>query len=269
LERIPFPPGSKLAAQFPNGFDDLANAVYTYVANHPNVAPPTPSGADPGAVAITQAVSTALGVRIDHYVLVDMAGFVDIVDALGGITLTIPERVPSPGNPPGSKHPVPRFIGPGTLKLDGTLALAYARSRSGDNDYFRMGRQRCVLAGIADSATPTKLATRFRSLANTVRRSARSTIPVDDLPALARLVDKVEIGKARTLSLTPPVVDPTRPRYTAIRTAVQQLLNPTSSSPSPTTTAGSTTTVNTGHSTTSTPSMFEAGATLDEQCRAG
>ncbi|HEX9257919.1 MAG TPA: hypothetical protein VF855_00175, partial [Acidimicrobiales bacterium] len=70
---------------------------------------------------------------------------------------------------------------------------------------------------------------------------------------------------------TPPVVDPTRPRYAAIRAAVQDLLNPAQAA-SPSTTAAPVTTAkgkSAKGSTTTLPPAFEAGATLDEQCAVG
>ena len=37
LARVQFPPGSPLAAAFPNGFDDLANAIFPYVSTRPDL----------------------------------------------------------------------------------------------------------------------------------------------------------------------------------------------------------------------------------------
>lgn len=222
MERLPMPAGP-LRDEFPKGFDDLANALYPYVENHPDVAP---SGPDPAAQAVKGALAELLGIPIQHYVLVDMAGFVDIIDALGGVTVTIPTKLPSPGNPPGAKHPVPKFLGPGVMDLDGTLALAYARSRTGDSDYQRMQRQRCLLAAAASSLSPTDLVRRYNALANAVEDNVRSDLPSSRLGELARLFADVDVANARTLSLTPPLVTPAKPDKALVRQLVHDLFVP-------------------------------------------
>ena len=103
----------------------------------------------PGAVAIAQGIGYSLDVTIDDYVLIDMQGFLEVIDALGGVTVDVRKAVPTPGNPPGAKHPVPPVIEAGVQHMDGTLALAYVRSRKADTDYHRARRQRDVLAALA------------------------------------------------------------------------------------------------------------------------
>jgi len=209
LKHLPFPPGTALAERFPNGFDDLANAVYPYVDTRRELAG---GGDDAGAQAIKLGIAQLLGVPIQYYVLVDMAGFVDVVDALGGIEINVPKRVPTPGNPPGSKRPVPEYIEAGLQRMDGTLALAYARSREADSDYWRMQRQRCVLSSIATSATPQALATGLGGLVDAFGGAVRTDIPRAALGDLAVVIDRFAkaggVLAARTLQLTPPVIEP-------------------------------------------------------------
>jgi LCP family protein required for cell wall assembly len=209
LEKLPFPPDTPLAEKYPKGFDNLANAVYTYVDNHRELAG---GGDDAAAQAIKQGIAQLLGVPINFYVLVDMAGFVNIVDALGGIDIFVPKRVPTAGNPPKAKHKVPEYIQKGQQHMDGTLALSYARSREADSDYRRMERQRCVLASIADAATPQALATGLPALMNAFGDSVRSDIPRDELGDFAELIDRyVKAGglkTVRTLHLAPPQIKP-------------------------------------------------------------
>jgi polyisoprenyl-teichoic acid--peptidoglycan teichoic acid transferase len=72
------------------------------------------------------AVSQLLGVHVDSYALANLRGFADLVDALGGVTINVKER------------------------LHGHQALAYVRSRKDSDDYTRMTRQCCVLSALAD-----------------------------------------------------------------------------------------------------------------------
>ena len=227
LARLPFPPGTALAERFPRGFDDLANAVYPYVNLHTELAG---GGADAGAQAVKLGMAQLLGLPIHYYVMVDMAGFVDVVDALGGIDLNVPQRVPSPGNPPGAKHTVPAWIEAGQQHLDGTLALTYARSRSSDDDYGRMTRQRCVLAAIATSATPAAVATGLPSLVGAFGAAVRTDIPRERLGEFAALIDRFSaaggLAAVRTLHLAPPLVSSRSWDAVEVRLLVMHVIDP-------------------------------------------
>lgn len=209
LPAIEFPPGTALAERFPDGFDNIANAVWTYVNEHRELAG---GGEDAGAQAIKLGIAQLLGIPIQYYVLVDMAGFVRIVDSVGGIDINVRKRVPVPGNPDDSMHAVPDYFEVGPQHMDGVLALAYARTRSADSDYGRMGRQRCVLAGIANAATPRALALGLTDLLDAFGDSVSTDIPRDVLPDLAQLVDRFAANggmeTVRALPLTPPTFDP-------------------------------------------------------------
>ncbi len=107
LPRLPFPPDSPVGRKrFPRGFTDLANAVYPYVNARRDLAG---GGDDAGAQAIKSGIAQLLGIPMHYYVLVDMAGFVDVVDALGGIDIYVAKRVPSPGNPSRRQAPGARL----------------------------------------------------------------------------------------------------------------------------------------------------------------
>jgi polyisoprenyl-teichoic acid--peptidoglycan teichoic acid transferase len=165
LTRLQFPPGTTMAERFPSGFSDLANAVYPYVENNADVALGFDiEGLSPAAVALAQSVGYSLDVRIDDYVFVDMFGFLAVVDALGGVTLDLATSVPLPPNIVGATRPIPESIGPGRVDLDGTLAIAYARSRAADSDYGRMERQRQLLEAIASQTSTAEALVRLPGL---------------------------------------------------------------------------------------------------------
>jgi LCP family protein required for cell wall assembly len=228
LQHIPFPPDTPLAKQFPKGFDGLANAIYPYVANnHRDLAG---GGDDAGALAIKQGIAQLTGLPIQYYVLVDMKGFVTIVDALGGIDINVLHRVPSAGNPGDAKHKVPAFIEAGPQHMDGTLALDYARTREADSDYKRMGRQRCVLAAVAKAATPKALATGLSSLLDAFGSSVQTDLPRSKLDEFATLIDRFDhhggIQTTRTLHLDPPLIQPATYKVQTVRDAVKAVLSP-------------------------------------------
>lgn len=87
-----------------------------------------------GAACLVDTVTDFTGIPINHYVEVNFAGFIDVVDVLGGVTMYIEE--------PGI---VDRYAGldldSGCQTLDGTQALGFVRARKIDNDFGRMARQ--------------------------------------------------------------------------------------------------------------------------------
>ena len=251
LEDLPFPAGTELAELFPDGFDageeseSLLNAVYR---NGPALYPDAlgaPSD-NPGADWLKLGVGEALGLPIDYYVLVNLDGFSQLVDALGGITVDVNYYVPVGGEPTIGTLP-DAYIAPGPdQEMDGATALAFARGRFGLTDYQRMDRQRCVLDSIVAAADPVTLLTRYQQLAATTTDIVSTDIPqsvLDDFVDLAFLVKDAGI---RSVVFDDTVIDPAYADYDQIRLLVQQALGtaaPTSAAPSsaaPTTSAAPT-----------------------------
>jgi len=209
LHRLPFPNGTELAEAFPDGFTDIANAVYTYVDAHRELAG---GGDSAGAQAIKLGIAQLLGIKIHYYVLVDMAGFVDVVNAIGGIDVYVPKRVVAPENPDPNGKPLPEYFEVGMNHFDGDLALGYSRTRHDDSDYWRMARQRCVIGAIVTAATsPKNLALGLPGLLDAFGDAVHTDIPRDQLPTLAAMVDKFTqtggLANVRSLQLTPPAID--------------------------------------------------------------
>lgn len=212
-ERILFPPGTYLADRFPNGFDEIANAVYPLVSHYPEWrAEYEVPGLRPGAVAISHAIGYSLDVTIDDYVLIDMQGFLEVIDALGGVTIDVPKAVPAPGNPPGAKHEVPDVIPAGVQHMDGTLALSYVRSRKGDSDYARMRRQRQLLGALASQVSLADAAASYNRITSALGKSLHTSLTVEEFADLIALLGG-ETAIVESVGLAPPLIDPTRPDY--------------------------------------------------------
>jgi LCP family protein required for cell wall assembly len=172
-------------------FKEPLNALYTFAHGRPEL---FPGGHDPGATALKQTVSRLLGLRIDYYALVDLDGFRDLVDALGGVTIHVKERLVDSVTRPAWGEPKPRIdVYPGrTYHFSGRTALAYVRSRKTSNDYRRMARQRCFLSAMADQLDVFTVLRNFRPLTETVEHSVRTDVPLDRVPDVVRLVAAVE-----------------------------------------------------------------------------
>ena len=216
LQHLPMPPGP-LRDRFPGGFDDLANALFTYVSGHPEL------GLDP-AQAVKGGLAELLGIPIDNYVLVDMVGFMRIIDALGGVTVNLSTNVHLVPNIDGQTKEAPS-VGPGPVTMNGPMALSFVRSREKDSDYSRMKRQRCLLAAVASGTSPADLAVNYLGLASAIEGAFRSDIPREKLGDLVRVFSLVDVSRARTLVLVPPVIKPANPDIVRIRWLVGNMLD--------------------------------------------
>lgn len=101
-----------------------------------------------GAETLERMVESVSGLKIDNYVQVDLAGFVSVVDLLGGLDVHVTEDIYD-GLYPNSKGGYDAFsITKGDYHMDGTEALRYARSRKSTTDFDRAGRQQIILASL-------------------------------------------------------------------------------------------------------------------------
>lgn len=135
-------------------------------------------GADSGKVSDAAActmktVEQTTGVFIDHYVVIDFAGFITMINALGGVPICVPNNMDSPD---AGLH-----VSAGQQTLDGPTALAYARARKG--------------AGLGDGSDTGRIVRQQKLLAATVK-AVRSKNLLTDIPELVRFLN------AATSSLT-------------------------------------------------------------------
>ena len=218
LEKARFAEGSPAAAEFPAGFAGtgdrtawMLNATWTYGEGHPDM---FPGAAGPGLTAVKHAVEGTLGLPIHYYVVIDLAGFRNLVDALGGVTIRITEPLPI-----GQDG---RILEPGLRRLDGYETLWYARSRSDSSDYGRMSRQRCVLGALLHEADPATVLRHFTDIANASTSVVRTDIPQGQLPELIELALQAKDRPVASLQLVPPLIVPADPDFAAIRENVDR-----------------------------------------------
>jgi polyisoprenyl-teichoic acid--peptidoglycan teichoic acid transferase len=202
LVRVPLPAGP--AADFFDCrcFPRPLNELYAFAERErPDL---FPHSRRPGVLAVAGAAESLLGLPIDHYALVDLKGFVDVVDALGGVTVEVPKPVRVEVDRLGTGGSQPAFqLQPGRRHLNGFTALAYVRSRKTTSDYDRMQRQRCLLSSLASQTDPAEMLRAFPRLVNVVKRSIATDIPASHLPALLEAAGGHR-AQVSTVGFTPP-----------------------------------------------------------------
>ncbi len=156
-------------------------------------------GGGPGLAKKT--VEYNLGRRIHYYVLVDFAGFRQVVDTLGGIDIDVPKPIDDPKYPDENFGYKPLYIPAGRIHMNGELALAYARTRHQDGDFGRARRQIQVLMAIRDKALRLDLLPKLPALAQAMRGIVETDMQLPEVLALAQTAAKVKTENIRIGSI--------------------------------------------------------------------
>jgi LCP family protein required for cell wall assembly len=204
--RMPFPSRSPLRKYYPYGYTNgnpndaeyFLNAMYRNVPrNVPKdlLGPTDNLGAD----VLKLSVGEALGLQVDYYVLINLQGFSQMINALGGIRLNINTYIPIGGDT--DRHIPPKdFLKPGPdQKLNGYKALWYARGRYGSDDFARMDRQRCVINAIIKQANPSNMLARYEDVAKAGKQLVYTDMPQEVLPLMVDLSLRVKDGNVRSV----------------------------------------------------------------------
>ncbi|MBA3742825.1 LCP family protein [Sporichthya sp.] len=234
LQYAPFPPETPMAAQFPNGYPDFAFGIYTYGSEHPEF---FKGAKDPGALAMMQMVAQTMGIPVHYYGLVNLEGFESVVNALGGVTIRVEQRLPIGGGTSmsGVAMPIRGYIEPGLQKLSGYKALWYARSRSSTDDYDRITRQKCVMGAILRAADPAKILFNYTKLTKASKQVLTTDLSIDAVKRLIGVVSEAKNQKMTSVQFIPPAIDPAAPDIEYIRAQVQKaLLDSEKPTPTPT-----------------------------------
>ena len=199
---VPLPPESKRAT--PNGrFPGLLNALYVYATGHPAVFPGTRETR--GFRAVTGAIQELVGVKLDGAVVVDLNGFVKLVNAIGGLWIDVPHRVVDNHYPQENGQGKIRIsFKAGCQKMNGHRALAYARTRHQDSDYGRMQRQQAVLLAVAHQVDPLDTLPKVPELLKIAGDHLWTTLARKDIAGLAALAARIDPGETETTTFTPP-----------------------------------------------------------------
>lgn len=216
MENVPFRKGTVMDEQFPRGFDCdgcYLNGVSTWAGDNTQL---FPDSDNPGVDATIMAVEGVTGLRINYWAMVNLEGFKSLVDAVGGVTLTVRDRIPVGGL--GSD--VYDYIEPGTRELDGFETLWYARAREGSDDYSRMARQKCVMNAMLQQVSPQQAVANFADIAQASTNMISTNLPASEWDRFVPLALKARGQKVSTLSLVPPLVDPADPDIPEIRDRV-------------------------------------------------
>lgn len=140
-----------------------------------------------GLEHLSKHIETIIGVPIHYWARIDFQGFRDIVDALGGLDVDIPEKVYDPYYPGANYGYETFYIDKGPQHIDGSTALKYVRSRKTTSDFDRANRQQLVINAIKEKALKTEVlfsATKISDILAAVQNNIETNITVKEILTL-------------------------------------------------------------------------------------
>jgi LCP family protein required for cell wall assembly len=214
-------------------FGPKINSLVDYADRHPDEFP------EGGVAALRTAIGALLGIEIHYGAEIDLFGFRDMIDSVGGVDVEVTRPIDDPGY-----DDVGFAIGVGHHHLDGKTALAYVRSRKGlgDSDFTRAIRQQQVLVALRDAVTQDgSVLWELPGLMDAVGDTVRTDLPPSRLPQLAALMDEIDDGSVTRAIIRHPLVRSIDTRYgnslepdlAAIRDVAQALFPPPGGTPIP------------------------------------
>jgi anionic cell wall polymer biosynthesis LytR-Cps2A-Psr (LCP) family protein len=153
-----------------------------------------------------------LGIPIDHWIRVNYEGFAKVVDALGGVDMTVPCPVNLRYKPPTSDAEQEMILQPGVYHMDGATALRYVRTRRDDSDFDRARRQHAFLKAMWDQTKSPDILPKIPALWLALKNSYQTDLKLGDVLALAPMALDLQpqrirsryIGPGQTTSATSP-----------------------------------------------------------------
>ncbi|MFC3928673.1 glycopolymer--peptidoglycan transferase LytR [Streptococcus caprae] len=147
-----------------------------------------------GAEMAIMTVEDLLDIDLDYYVQINMQGLVDLVDAVGGITVTNDFDFPIKIYEQEPEYTAQ--VQPGTHKINGDQALVYARMRYDDpeGDYGRQRRQRIVIQKIMEKLLAYDSLSSYQKVISAVSDNVQTDIKINSttIPSLLGYKDALE-----------------------------------------------------------------------------
>jgi LCP family protein required for cell wall assembly len=169
-------------------YNDKLNSLMTTANKHPEKYP------DGGLPTLIRELGYLLGVPVHYYAAVDLAGFANLVNAVGGVDIDNPKAINDPTYGGWTDGRVGFRLSAGPHHLDGETALAYARSRrgAGDNDFTRARRQQQLLVALRARLTDPTLLPQLPAIIDAGSRTVKTNFPQDRLKEMLTVAESVE-----------------------------------------------------------------------------
>ncbi len=176
------------------------NSIPTYVKNGWIKSPDSPY------MTLVKEVSYLVGIPINYYAVMDLDGFVNMINKVGGIDVVNPSVIDDPSYDWLDGKTYGFYLAAGPQHLDGKHALAYVRSRHGadNSDYMRASRQQQVLVALMHKMAQPSEILALPSLISTLGSSVTTNFPANQVADYVANAQNVPSENIKQVVLEPP-----------------------------------------------------------------
>lgn len=164
---------------------------------------PGADGRPKGFAALKAMLGELYDLDIKYYVEVNFQGFRDAVDTLGGVNINVQIPLLDDRYPTEDRTFRRLYVPAGPQHMNGTQALAYARSRKTTDDFDRGRRQQRVLLSLREQADIVRILANLDQLAKDIRGSVKTDIPPSQYAKLLGLADSIDTRNVRSFVFAP------------------------------------------------------------------
>jgi LCP family protein required for cell wall assembly len=148
-----------------------------------------------GPTLALETINSNFGIDLHNYVRFNLEGFPEVIDSMGGISVHLPE--PMAGFPAGLNQ------------LNGTQALAFLRSRSDGDDFFRIQQGQLFVSAFIRQLLNPSTWPRIPQILSALSRAMDTNLPIWLFPRLAVALVRASFTGIETLSIDRSMVTPT------------------------------------------------------------
>ena len=154
-----------------NGWDKI-NAAYAYG----------------GEKLSQQSVENLLGIKIDHHIEINVAGFKKIIDAMGGVTIDVEKRMYY-NDPYDDDGGLVIDLRPGVQHMDGATAIQYVRYRDEEGDIGRVERQQKFIKAVLNEVTSPSVIIKIPAIISEVSSAVKGDMSTTEMLNLAKILN--------------------------------------------------------------------------------
>jgi LCP family protein required for cell wall assembly len=159
-----------------------------------------------GVGTLKAAIGELLGADIHYYAQINLFGFRDAIDTIGGVEVNVERAIADPVYDDPATGQRGFYLDTGVHHMNGDTALAFVRSRmgAGDTDFTRADRQQQLLTAVGRKLTAGNLLVALPGLLDAVKSSLSTDVPGSRFPSLAEVVQDSDLDDIERVVLTPP-----------------------------------------------------------------